>query len=109
MNPLVKKIVAGLAIKELVDRVQEARRPQRSFASRHKGKALWAVLLGGAAYLFQSGKAQPLIQQAKSMAGLGDSSADESSSYSSPDRSAYVPTNSETSSESERPLEPSHS
>jgi hypothetical protein len=67
------------------------------------------VVLGGVAYLFQTGKAQPLIQQAKSMAGRGDGSGDGSGALSSSDMGTYVPATSGTSSESERPLEPSHS
>ena len=73
MSPLVKKAAAALAIKEIVDRVQEARRPKKSFVARNKGKALWAALLGGGAYLYKQGKLDSVINQAKSMTGGGGS------------------------------------
>lgn len=79
MSPLVKKAAAALALKEIVDRVQEARRPKRSFVARNKGKALWAALLGGGAYLYKKGKLDPVIEQAKSLTGSG--SAGEPAAY----------------------------
>lgn len=106
MSPLVKKAAAALAIKEIVDRVQEARRPKKSFVGRNKGKALWAALLGGGAYLYKQGKLDSVIDRAKSMTGGGSSSSYEPAAYPSgptletdgPVDPAHV----------DRPLEPSN-
>ena len=69
MSPLVKKVAAALALKEVVDRVQEARRPKRSFVGRNKGKALLAAVAGGGAYLYRNGKLDSLVQRAKGLTG----------------------------------------
>ena len=105
MSPLVKKAAAALAIKEIVDRVQEARRPKRSFAARNKGKAMWAALLGGGAYLYKSGKLGPLVDQAKGLTGR--SSSPEPGAYpTGPTLETHGPISER--SEADRPLEPSH-
>lgn len=50
MNPIVKKAVAALAIKEGIERIAEARRPKKpSFLAR---LAKFGLLAGGAAGLF---------------------------------------------------------
>lgn len=106
MSPLVKKAAAALAIKEIVDRVQEARRPKQSFVGRNKGKALWAALLGGGAYLYKKGKLDSVIDQAKGLAGGGKSSSYDSTSYSSgPSLETDGPVD---PANVDRPLEPSN-
>jgi hypothetical protein len=105
MNPLVKKVAAGLAIKEVIDRVQEARRPKRSFVGRNKSKALWAALLAGGAYLYKNGKLDSVISQAKGLTGRP--STPEPAAYpSGPTLETHGPISERT--EADRPLEPSH-
>lgn len=105
MSPIVKKAAAALALKEVFDRVQEARRPKQSFAARNKGKALWAGLLAGGAYLYKSGKLDAVVSQAKSLTGKGSSS--EPAAYpTGPTLETHGPVSERT--ETERPLEPSH-
>lgn len=102
MSPLVKKAAAALAIKELIDRVQEARRPRRSFVARNKGKALWAALLGGGAYLYKAGKLGPLVNQAKGLTGRPS----EPAAYpTGPTLETHGPVSERP--EADRPLEPS--
>lgn len=106
MSPLVKKAAAALAIKEIVDRVQEARRPQRSFVARNKGKALWAALLGGAAYLYKNGKLDSLIGQAKGLTGGAGNGSYEPAAYpSGPTLETDGPVD---PANVDRPLEPSN-
>jgi len=69
MSPLVKKVAAAFALKEVVDRVQESRRPKRSFVARNKGKALLAAVAGGGAYLYRTGKLDSLVLKAKGLTG----------------------------------------
>lgn len=104
MSPLVKKAAAALAIKELIDRVQEARRPKRSFAARNKGKAMWAAVLGGGAYLYKTGRLGPLVNQAK---GLTGRSSSEPGAYpTGPTLETHGPISERSG--ADRPLEPSH-
>ena len=69
MNPTVKKVVAGVALKEVADRVQARRRAKRSVWSRLSRKL--AVLGAGGAvfYLYKTGKLQDLVGQAKALSG----------------------------------------
>ena len=98
MSPIVKKVAAGLAIKEVIDRVQEARRPKRSFVARNKGKVLLLALLGGAAYLYKNGK----LEQMTGRAG----SAYEPAAYpAGPTLETHGPVDPE---QVDRPLEPAH-
>ncbi|MEA2461245.1 MAG: hypothetical protein QOH90_1422 [Actinomycetota bacterium] len=69
MNGLVKKVLAGLAIKEGIEKIQEMRQPRRSFTSRIKRPLLLLGLAGGVVYLQQTGKLGPMIQQAKGLTG----------------------------------------
>lgn len=66
MNPLVKKAVAALAIKEGIDRIQEARRPQKPSLLARLFKL---SLIGGAAYglfyAYKTGALQGLVDKAK--------------------------------------------
>lgn len=107
MKPIVKKAAAALAIKEIVDRVQEARQPKKSFIGRNKGKALWAALIGGGAYLYKTGRIGPLVDQAKSLAGRGTGSSSEPAAYpTGPTLETHGPMSDRP--EADRTLEPSH-
>ncbi|MDQ3645483.1 MAG: hypothetical protein M3345_00945 [Actinomycetota bacterium] len=64
MNPLVKKVVGALALKEAWDRVQEARQPQKpSIWARLRKLLLVTGAGGGAYYLYKSGKLDPVVGQ----------------------------------------------
>ncbi|MDP9069671.1 MAG: hypothetical protein M3N53_15210 [Actinomycetota bacterium] len=112
MSPIVKKAAAALAIKEIFDRVQEARAPKKSFVARNKGKALWAGVLGGLGFLYKSGKLSPIVNQAKGLVG-GSSSSDQTTN----NEPAAYPTGPAVETQgpssdpfaTDRPLEPSHS
>lgn len=106
MKPIVKKAAAALAVKEVFDRVQEARHPKQSFAARNKGKVLWVALLAGGAYLYKNGKLDGVVSQVKGLTGKQGSS--EPAAYpTGPTLETHGPVSDR--SEADRPLEPSHS
>lgn len=106
MSPLVKKAATALALKEVFDRVQEARRPKQSFVARNKGKALWGALLAGGTYLYKNGKLDGLVAKAKGLSGNPSSS--ETAAYpTGPTLETHGPVGDRA--EADRPLEPSHS
>ncbi|MDQ3953736.1 MAG: hypothetical protein M3279_12370 [Actinomycetota bacterium] len=74
MNPLVKKVVAAVAIKEAIEKVQEMRRPKPSLWSRLAPLAFVAAIGGAIFYLNKSGKLGPVVDQVKGKAGSGGSS-----------------------------------
>lgn len=74
MNPLVKKVVAAVAIKEAIEKVQEMRRPKPSLWSRLAPLAFVAAIGGAIFYLNKSGKLGPVVDQVKAKAGPGGSS-----------------------------------
>lgn len=80
MSPWIKRIAAALAIKEGVEWVQEKRQPKRSFAARISKPLTLAALGGGLAYLFKTGKLDPVVEQAKGMMGHSNGSSDFGSS-----------------------------
>ena len=57
-NKLVKRVIAALAIKELVERVQEARQPRKSFLRRNLGKLALVGLAGAGFYAYQQRSSQ---------------------------------------------------
>jgi hypothetical protein len=65
MNPVVKRALAALAIKEVIDRIQEARKPKRSLFGRVTSPIVLAAIAGGVFYLYKSGKLEHLIEQGK--------------------------------------------
>ena len=67
MTPMLKRVGAALAAKELYEMFQEKRRPRKSFAQRNSGKLALLGIAGGAFFLYRSGKLEPLIKQAKRM------------------------------------------
>ena len=60
-NKLIKRIVAALAIKEVVERVQEARQPKRSFLRRNAGKIALLALAGAGFYAYQQRSGRPSL------------------------------------------------
>ena len=75
MNPLLKKALAALAIKEGIDKIQEMRQPKRrSIGSRLGPLALMAGVGAGTYVLAKNGKLQPLLDKAKALTG-GDRAA----------------------------------
>ena len=59
MSPIAKKALAAVALKQVYDRVQEARAPQKpSFFARLFKLTLIGGILGGAAYAYKSGLLQ---------------------------------------------------
>ena len=83
MNPWIKRIVAGLAIKEGIERVQEMRQPKRSFGQRVRRPLFITALGGGLAYLYRAGKLEPVVNQAKEMMGQGQNGHSDSLSSES--------------------------
>ena len=77
MNPTLKKALTAVAAKQVIEKINERRRPQKpSFFARF-GKLL---LIGGgvgAAYVaYKSGRVQPLLDKIKGNApGTGSSTA----------------------------------
>jgi hypothetical protein len=63
MSPMIKRVLAAVAVKKAYDFVQERRRPQkRSFVARFAAPTLALATAGGAiAYLGKTGKLQPLL------------------------------------------------
>ena len=64
MSPLLKKVAGALAVKEIIDRVQEARRPKRSKLSRAVPFSLPVGLAAGVFYLYKSGRLDGLLGKA---------------------------------------------
>ena len=46
-KPIAKKVIAAVAVKEIVDRIQEARQPRKSFLRRNSGKLILLAVAGG--------------------------------------------------------------
>jgi hypothetical protein len=56
MSPIAKKALAAVALKQVYDRVQEARQPQKpSFLARLFKLTLLGGVIGGAAYAYKNG------------------------------------------------------
>ncbi len=73
MNPFLKKVIAAVAIKEGIEKVQEMRRPKPSLWSRVSPIALVAALGGALFYLNKSGKLGSLVGGAKGDSGTSGS------------------------------------
>ena len=68
-NKLVKRVVAALAIKELVERVQEARQPRKSFLRRNLGKLALVGLAGAGFYAYQQRSSQSSLPGSGNFSG----------------------------------------
>ncbi|HEV2756414.1 MAG TPA: hypothetical protein VG318_11640 [Actinomycetota bacterium] len=73
MNPFLKKVLAAVAIKEGIEKVQEMRRPKPSLWSRVSPIALVAALGGALFYLNKSGKLGSLVGGSKGDSGTSGS------------------------------------
>ncbi len=69
MNPLLKKVLAAVAIKEGIEKIQEMRRPKPSLWSRISPVAIVAALGGAVVYLKKNGKLGPVVGQVKDRVG----------------------------------------
>ena len=65
MNPVLKKVLAAVAIKEGIEKIQEMRRPKRSRTSRISPLLAFAALGGAVFYLARTGKLDGIIDKAK--------------------------------------------
>ncbi len=79
MNPMLKKVLAAVAIKEGIEKVQEMRRPKPSLWSRVSPIALVAAIGGALFYLNKSGKLGPVVGGVKEK--VGGSSSNGSGSW----------------------------
>jgi hypothetical protein len=85
MNPLLKKVLAALAIKEGFEKVQEMRNPKPSLGSRLGGPLTMLGIGGGLYYLYKSGRLAPVVDKAKSlMGGSSDASVSSEHTWSAP-------------------------
>lgn len=73
MKPILKKVLAAVAIKEGVEKVVEMRKPKRSAWSRVTPLLVIVGLGGALAFLAKTGKLQPAMEKAKSLTGNGES------------------------------------
>ena len=73
MSGFWKKAAAAVAVKKIVDRVQEARQPKRSFISKMSPAMIVAGIGGAAFWAFKNGKLDPVVEQAKSLTGGSES------------------------------------
>lgn len=78
MNPFLKKVVAAVAVKEVIEKVQEMRRPKPSLWSRVSPLALLAAVGGALFFLNKSGKLSPVVGQVKDKVGGGSSNGSRS-------------------------------
>lgn len=69
MNPLLKKVLAALAIKEGIEKVQEMRNPKPSMGERLGGLLKVGAVGGGLFYLYKSGRLAPVVDKAKGLMG----------------------------------------
>lgn len=69
VNSIAKKAVAALAVTKGIEKIQDMRKPRRSFASRISPLLALAGLGAGVFYLNKTGRLQPLIARAKAMGG----------------------------------------
>jgi len=75
MNPLVKKVLGALAVKEVIDRIQESRKPKKGLFSRLGSLLVPAAIAGGVFYLYKNGKLDPIIEQGKGLLNQADEGA----------------------------------
>ena len=98
MNPLLKKVVAAVAVKEAIEKVQEMRRPKPSLWTRISPLAFVAAIGGALFYLNKTGKLAPVVDQVKGKVGSssgsnGSTSWNGGSSATAPSAPAPSPAN----------------
>lgn len=77
MSPIVKKALAAIAAKELLERINEARKPKKpSLIARFGRLLLIGGGIGAGYYVYKSGKLQPLIDKVRgTQSGSSDSTS----------------------------------
>ena len=78
MNSIFKKAIAAIAVTKGIEKIQDMRRPKRSFGSRISPVLALAGLGAGVFYLSKTGRLQPLIARAKAMTGGDDAVLEDS-------------------------------
>jgi len=78
VNSIVKKAIAAIAVTKGIEKIQDMRRPKRSFGSRISPVLALAGLGAGVFYLSKTGRLQPLIARAKAMTGGDDAVLEDS-------------------------------
>lgn len=68
-RPLVRRAAAVIAAKEIIERIQEARQPKRSFLRRHGGKLALLAVAGAGFYVYQQQRARLGAEQVFSSQG----------------------------------------
>jgi hypothetical protein len=70
MRPMLKRVIAAVAVKKAIDIAQERRRPpKRSWIARFGAPTLALAAAGGVAYLGTTGRLSSLVGRAKGLAG----------------------------------------
>lgn len=94
MSPIVKRVLTAVAVKKAYDYVQERRRPQRSAVARFGTPFLALAAAGGAvAFLGRTGRLNPLVDQAKNLAGRSSSTGFEGATEVQVSQDGPVPSN----------------
>jgi hypothetical protein len=75
MNPMLKRVLGALAVKEVIDRIQEARKPRRGLFGRLGSLLVPAAIAGVAYYLYKNGRLDPLIEQGKELLNRAEEDA----------------------------------
>ena len=70
INPLLKKVAAAVAVKEVVEKIQEARQPKKKSVFAKLGRFLVLAGLGGAvAYAAKTGVLKSVLGKVKGKTG----------------------------------------
>jgi hypothetical protein len=98
MNPTLKKVLAAVAVKKGIDKIQEWRNPKRpSFLARAGKTGLLVGAGAGLFYLYKTGRLQTWIDQAK-----GKVASDEYRYSPAPESTGFV--TGETATQSSPPI-----
>ncbi len=85
MSPLLKKVLAAVAVKEGIEKIQEMRNPKPSLMDRLGGPLKALTLGGGLFYLYKSGRLAPVVDKAKGLMGGGsDAGVSSENTWSAP-------------------------
>jgi hypothetical protein len=98
MNPTVKKLLAAVAVKEGIEKIQDWRKPQKPSIWARLGKTATIVGVGaGAYYAYKTGLLNGVIDQLKGKSRTDEYSYSPSSSVNvSPSESYETPAGSPT-------------
>lgn len=85
MKPLLKKVIAAVAVKEGIEKIQEMRAPKPTVRDRVGGPLKMLTLGGGLFYLYKSGRLTPWVDKAKGLMGArSDSPVSSEDTWSAP-------------------------